>query len=232
MPSSMNGRVLPVQVSGTVSDSDTAATLNNSVDYAVFAGQSHHPLSMGTATLDSQGDYSLSINIPARGFRHNMIGHPYRVSVSASDNAGNTGTDSALVALPDQQGYPGGGTGSFSHRSGTRTGGGGGSAGLKFGGPGEGQQNSVSVPGSNDTTTQYITNSQSNTYNITTNVNNSVNNNTPPQPPPAPGPPPRPAPPGPAPAPSPAHGPVPPPASPPTPPPGPGPMPHPGHGGP
>jgi hypothetical protein len=185
-----NGRFVPVHVSGTVTDSDTRATLDPSITYTVFDSETGTQIRMGTATLDSQDDYSFHVSVQARRSGHDFNGRQYTISVMATDSDKNTASDSAVVTVPHDQGNHGGNGESFgggeglfsggtfsSRRFFTGNGGGGGSANLHFGGPGQGQSNSISVPGSNNTITQNITNTQSNTYNITNNITNTTTNN-------------------------------------------------------
>ena len=193
-------------VSGTVADSDTSATLNRSLTYAVLDTQTDHQVRSGTATITGDGTYNFDVRLSGRGHgRRHLIAGQFAISVMAGDSASNTGTDSAMVAVTPEAGRSG--RGRF--------------RGIHVGGAGQGQSNSVSVPGSNDTVTQNITNYESNTYNITITTTTTTNINAPPPPPqPAPPPPGHPAPPPPpsAPPPPPGH-PAPPPGHP-APPPG------------
>ncbi len=217
-------RPVMVQVSGTVTDSDMSTTLDRSLAYTVFDTSTNRMVQSGTATINPDGSYAFDIRLTGR---HHSSAGDYTIGVTASDSAGNTGSDSAMVGVTPDRGGRGRFQGNFGDFSG-RFRHGGRSARLDFGGPGQDQTNTVSVPGSNDTVTQNVTNYQSNIYNISitttnTNINNVNVNHGPPPPPPPPVPPPRPTPPPPppgrpAPPPHPFH---------PTPPPGPpGPLPH------
>jgi hypothetical protein len=166
------GRSVPIQVSGTVGDSDTAATLNRSLAYTVFDTATNRQVSSGTATIAGDGSYHFSLRLPER---HHASAEEFTVVVMASDSAGNSNTDSAMVTATPRMGRFG------RSRHGGNS--------LNFGGAGQGQSNTVTVSGSNDTVTQYITNYESNTYNITI---TTTNINAPPPPPPHPAPPPPP----------------------------------------
>jgi hypothetical protein len=195
---------MEVEVSGIVADGDTAATLDRSLSYTVFDTQTGRQIREGTARIASDGSYRFDVGLSARGsggHHHSSVGQ-FTVSVMASDSAANTASNSATVDVTPNAGGSGRGRGR--------------DRGFHVGGAGEGQSNSISVPGNNDTVTQNITNYESNTYNVTITTTTTTNINTPPPPPP---PPPHPAPP-------------PPPAPPPQPPPPghpgpPGPGPHP-----
>jgi hypothetical protein len=206
------GRPIPVQVAGTVTDSDAPpATLDKTLAYTVVNTQTNREIRTGTAAIQPDGSYMFTVDFPGRRFgRHHFQGFAitsdFTITVMASDSAGNTGSDSSSVLITPSQGPDGGnpffsGNGQFSRRFGS---GSGGAGNLAFGGPGQGQSNSVSVPGNNNTVTQNVTNNQSNTYNITNNVTNTTTTtttttiNSPPQPPHHPGPPaPHPGPPAP-----------------------------------
>ncbi len=204
------GRSVQVQVSGTVTDSDTAAVLKPSLAYAVFNSRANREIGNGTATIASDGSYQFDVRLP-RG-RHSRS-NDFTIIVMASDNAGNSGTDSATVAATPRMHGSGSGrfrVTSFDQRVES-------SNTLDFGGAGQGQSNTVTVNGSNDTVTLNVTNYESNTYNISVTTTAVQNINSPPKPPPPPhhppGPPPPHHPPGPPP-PHPPGGPPPPPAQP------------------
>ena len=194
------GTPITIDVSGTVSDSDTMATLNPALAYSVFATGTNQQVGHGVATIARDGSYNFDLKLTGRGLGRHGSSSGFTVAVMANDSAGNTGSDSALVTVTSQPNHHHG-------RHGRAAGGG---IGLTSGGAGQGQSNGVSITGNNDTVTQYVTNTETNTYYITV----TTNINKPPPPPP----PPRPAPPPPHPAPPPQPG---PPPAPPLPPPGP-----------
>ncbi len=203
-----------VQVAGSVSDGDTSATLNRSLAYTVFDTTTNRQVRAGTTSIAADGSYGFNIRLTGR---HHSSAGDYSISVTADDNAGNTGSDSAMVSVTLDRGGQGR---SRSDRGSGR------SSRLNFGGPGQNQTNTVSVPGSNDTVTQNITNYQSNTYNIAITTTNATTTNikVPPPTPPPPPPPFRPGPPNPPAPPTPPGYPGPPPGHP-----VPGPHPGPGH---
>lgn len=205
------GQPLGVQVSGTVADSDTGATLNRSLAYTVLDTTTGHQIRTGTAMIAGGGDYAFNVRLATRNLgRHHSSADQFTITVTATDNAGNSGTASDTVAVAPNGGHSGRGRFHGRHN---------GSSGAVQ------SNNSISVPGNNDTVTQDITNYETKTYNITitnnntnTNSNNrtttTTNNiNTPPPPPPGPPAPPAP-PPGPPAPPAPAPGPPAPPAPP------------------
>ena len=151
---------------------------NKSLAYSVFDSANDHQVGGGMAAIGSEGDYSFKVRLPVHGIdRHSSRADQFTITVMASDSAGNSGTDSATVAVTST-GHRGRGLDRGAH---------GGSGGnlnrLTLGGAGEGQSNNVSVPGSNDTVTQYITNTETNTVYITVTTTTTTNINTPPPPP-------------------------------------------------
>jgi hypothetical protein len=216
--SAARGRSVSVQVSGTVTDSDTAATLNSSLAYAVFNSRTNRQIGSGTAMIAGDGSYLFDVRLP--GGRHSSS-EDFSIVVVASDSDGNSGIDFATVAATPRRG--GSGRGSFHVTSAdqrvesSNT--------LNFGGAGQGQSNTITVNGNNNTVTLNVTNYESNTYNVTITTMAGQDINSPPKPPP----PPHHHPPGPPPPPP--HHPPGPPGPPPHPGP-PGPPPHPGPPGP
>jgi hypothetical protein len=185
-----NGRTVDVRVSGNVSVTDSAAHVTE-VRYDVQDSQGAIEPS-GPVMLDANGHYSFVVALEARRSGQDFNGRTYTISITSSDNLGDTNTQSTTVIVPHDRGHrsrrgPGdlGGAGATgSHTSGPggplgRSGGGnlggrpnpGPANRLSFGGPGQDQSNTVSVPGNGNTVTQNVTNNQTNTYNF----NNSFN---------------------------------------------------------
>jgi len=185
-----NGKLVPVHVSGNISDN--VATVN-SVQYNVQDSETGGQILSGPVMLGQDGHYSFRIRLQARRAGQDLNGRQYTINVIASDTQGNSNNDSAVVIVPHDRGHRNGGSGAggaaggpdvsgrFGGRGSRQHGSGSGSGlgasnRLHFGGPGEGQQNSISVPGSNNTVTQNVTNNQSNTYNFNNSFNTTVTN--------------------------------------------------------
>ena len=95
---------ITVDVAGTVSDSDTMATLNPVLAYSVFATGTDQQVGHGTATIASDGRYSFDVRLKGRGIGRHGSSTGFTIGVMASDSAGNAGSDSA------RNGYVGGQT--------------------------------------------------------------------------------------------------------------------------
>ena len=87
---------VPIQVSGTVGDSDTAATLSRSLAYTVFNTETNQQVRSGRAMIAGDGSYRFNLRLPAR---HHASTERFTVVVMASDSAGNSSTDSAMVTV-------------------------------------------------------------------------------------------------------------------------------------
>ena len=170
-----NGRMVPVTVSGTITDMGSTVT---SAEYTIHDSETG-TTSAPVAITSLSGSYSFMVELQARRAGSDRAGRDYTISVSAVDQAGTEATDSADVIVPHDMGHHGFrgrlGTGGFGQNG--RHGGagaGGASNSLRFGGPGQGQTNTVSVTGNNDTVTQNVTNNQTNIYNITNSFNTTA----------------------------------------------------------
>ena len=170
-----NGRMVPVTVSGTITDMGSTVT---SAEYTIHDSETG-TTSAPVAITSLSGSYSFMVELQARRAGSDRAGRGYTISVSAVDQAGTEATDSADVIVPHDMGHQGFrgrlGTGGFGQNG--RHGGagaGGASNSLHFGGPGQGQTNTVSVTGNNDTVTQNVTNNQTNIYNITNSFNTTA----------------------------------------------------------
>lgn len=194
-----NGKMVPVTVSGTIADAGSTVTGAEYTIHDSEAGTTSAPV----AIAPIGGPYSFTVELQARRAGSDRAGRTYTISVSAVDQAGTRATDSAVVVVPHDMGHHGLGgrlgAGGFGqegrHRGphrpgwwggGSRIGGlgqdggpggagaGGASNSLRFGGPGQGQTNTVSVTGNNGTVIQNVTNNQADIYNINNSFNATV----------------------------------------------------------
>ena len=98
-----NGRRVPVTVSGTVTD--RGATLNP-VQFNVHNSETGTTTHNRLVTLNGNGQYSFIVDLQARRSGRDKAGRLYTINILASDSHGASGTDSAFVIVPHDQGHP------------------------------------------------------------------------------------------------------------------------------
>jgi len=96
-----NGRMMPVSVSGTITDTGCTVT---SAAYAVKDEYGEVQPS-GPVTLGAGGAYSLTVLLQASRLGSDSDGRLYTITVSASNNAGKTGSQAGPVIVPHDQGH-------------------------------------------------------------------------------------------------------------------------------
>jgi hypothetical protein len=96
-----NGKVVPVTMSGTITD--TGCTIETAA-YAVTDEYGKVQPS-GPVTLGPGGAYSLNVLLQASRLGNDLDGRLYTVTVSATNNGGNTGSQSGTVVVPHDQGH-------------------------------------------------------------------------------------------------------------------------------
>jgi hypothetical protein len=96
-----NGRMAPVTVSGTITDTGSGVNLKT----AVFAMKDEYGevQPAGAITLGPAGNYSFSILLQASRLGSDTDGRRYMLTVRSSDNAGNTGSKTTMVTVPHDQ---------------------------------------------------------------------------------------------------------------------------------
>jgi FG-GAP-like repeat len=93
-----NGRLVPVVVSGTITDTGSGVNAS-SATYAVRDEYGLiHP--SGRISLGSGGTYSFVVSLQASRRGSDLDGRHYKIRVRAMDNAGNVGSKSAIVIVP------------------------------------------------------------------------------------------------------------------------------------
>ena len=99
-----NGKMVPVAVSGTITDSGpyVSGVDASSVSYAVIDEYGSVQPS-GPVTLNA-GAYSITVYLQASRNGNDADGRRYVIRVSAKDNAGNAGSNTATVTVPHDQG--------------------------------------------------------------------------------------------------------------------------------
>jgi type 1 fimbria pilin len=91
-----NRQMVPVTVSGTITDS--GCTVTNAA-YAV-TDEYGRVQPMGSVTLSEAGTYSFTIPLQASRLGTDLDGRLYTITVSASNNAGKTGSAANTVVVP------------------------------------------------------------------------------------------------------------------------------------
>jgi uncharacterized repeat protein (TIGR01451 family) len=98
-----NGKMVPVTVSGTITDTDSGVNLSGgslAVTDEYCTVQPADPL-----TINPDGTYLFTVNLEASRKGSDKDGRQYTISVFAKDNAGNLGSSSIVVSVPHDQGH-------------------------------------------------------------------------------------------------------------------------------
>jgi hypothetical protein len=96
-----NGKMVPVTVSGTITDSGTGCTVT--ARYAVI-DEYGEVQPNGPVTLRTGGAYSFTVLLQASRLGADMDGRLYTIDVSASNNAGKIGSQKGAVIVRHDQG--------------------------------------------------------------------------------------------------------------------------------
>lgn len=96
-----NGKMVPVTVSGTITDIGCTVT---AAAYAVTDEYGKVQPS-GLVTLGPGGAYSFTVLLKAARLGTDIDGRLYTVSVGATNNAGKTGSQAGTIIVPHDQGY-------------------------------------------------------------------------------------------------------------------------------
>jgi hypothetical protein len=96
-----NGKMVPVLISGTITDTDRDCTIKDAA-YAVKDEYGELQPS-GLVTLGPAGAYSFTVRLQASRFFADIDGRAYTVTVAASNNAGITGSQVSTVVVPHDQ---------------------------------------------------------------------------------------------------------------------------------
>jgi hypothetical protein len=97
-----NGRLVPVTVSGTITETAGCTVNVKTIAYAVTDEYGRGQPSGGIA-LGAGGSYLFTIPLQASRLGKDLDGRQYMITVRASDNAGNAGSASAVVTVPHDQ---------------------------------------------------------------------------------------------------------------------------------
>jgi hypothetical protein len=98
-----NRKLVPITVSGTITDRGGSGVNVSSAAYAVMDeyGQIQP---RGNITLGADGRYTFTVALEASRRGNDQDGRHYTIAVSAKDNAGNLGVSSTIVIVPHDQG--------------------------------------------------------------------------------------------------------------------------------
>jgi len=97
-----NGKMVPVTVSGTITDTGSGVNANSAA-YSV-KDEYGEVQPMGAITLGPGGNYSFTILLQASRRGTDLDGRRYTVTVQVKDNAGNVGSKTSAVIVPHDQG--------------------------------------------------------------------------------------------------------------------------------
>ena len=95
-----NGKLVPVVLSGTITDASGVNASN--AEYAVKDEYGEVQPS-GKLTLDVAGNYSIVTMLRAGRRDNDLDGRRYTIRVSASDNVGNRGSKWTTVTVPNER---------------------------------------------------------------------------------------------------------------------------------
>lgn len=96
-----NGRMVPVTISGTVTDTGCTVT---TAAYTV-TDEYGEVQPKGAITLGPEDNYTFIILLQASRLGTDLDGRRYTVTVRAKDNAGNEGSNTSVVTVPHDQGH-------------------------------------------------------------------------------------------------------------------------------
>ena len=97
-----NGKMVPVTISGTVTDTDSSCSIKTAA-YAV-KDEYREVQPTGPITLGVGGPLTFTVWLQASRLGTDLDGRLYTVTVSASNNAGKTGSQAATVIVPHRAG--------------------------------------------------------------------------------------------------------------------------------
>ena len=96
------GKMLPVTISGTITDTGSGVNLSSAAYFVTDEYGLIQPT--GVITLGAGGSYSFTVLLQASRQGSDLDGRRYSITVRASDNAGNAGSQSTVVTVPHDQG--------------------------------------------------------------------------------------------------------------------------------
>ena len=92
------GRIVPITVSGTITDAGSGVNATTAT-YAV-KDEYGEIQPTGAISLGPEGRYSFVVLLRASRRGSDLNGRHYKIMVRAKDNAGNVGSNTAVVTVP------------------------------------------------------------------------------------------------------------------------------------
>jgi FG-GAP-like repeat/FG-GAP repeat len=97
-----NGKMVPVTVSGTITDTGSGVNVNSAA--YVVNDEYSEVQPQGAITLGPGGAYSFTVLLQASRLGTDLDGRRYTITVRAKDNAGNSGSKTSVVTVPHGSG--------------------------------------------------------------------------------------------------------------------------------
>jgi len=96
-----NGKMVPVTVSGTITDTGSGVNVTSAAYSVTDEYGEVEPA--GAITLGAGGSYSFTVLLQASRLGTDLDGRHYTITVRASDNSGNSGSQASGVTVPHDQ---------------------------------------------------------------------------------------------------------------------------------
>jgi hypothetical protein len=101
-----NGKMVPVTVSGTITDNEPGATgVNPDTAVCTVTDEYGQVQPHGSVPLQPNGTYFFVIQLQASRAGNDRDGRHYIITVGVQDNAGNSGSAATGVIVPHDQGH-------------------------------------------------------------------------------------------------------------------------------
>lgn len=98
-----NGKLVPVMVSGTITDEPGGSGVQASSAVYVVMDEYGQIQPRGNISLGTNGRYAFTVSLEASRRGNDQDGRHYTITVSVNDHAGNLGTASTVVTVPHDQ---------------------------------------------------------------------------------------------------------------------------------